>query len=164
MACGWRPGTLAGLILLVLLGGCSWMGGSDDPKKQPTRVTYSMAADSMVNPNLSGDATPVEVQVFELEDESMFHNADYEQLVHDARKALKSNYVKHWDYMLIPGQFKFIDAIEISKDSRYIGVMARYEDPNLSDWKKVVRVLPFGRQYHLFMYFKDNIIKLEIVE
>lgn len=91
MACGWRPGTLAGLILLVLLGGCSWMGGSDDPKKQPTRVTYSMAADSMVNPNLSGDATPVEVQVFELEDESMFHNADYEQLVHDARKGKARN-------------------------------------------------------------------------
>lgn len=153
--------------LLIQLAGCSIFADSDEPEEQPialTQLTYSLVATDHVNPNASGDATPIEVHVYELEDDSMFLSADYDVLVDDAEDALKSNYIGHRDFVLVPGQFKFIDAFEVEEGSRYIGVMGRFADPDASDWKKVVKIFPVGRQYHLLMHFNDKEINLEKVE
>lgn len=123
-----------------------------------------MVTTNTVNPNASGDATPVEIQVFELEDDSMFLAASLEQLVTDAEKSLKSNYINHRNFILTPSQFKFIDKFTIDDETSYIGVMAIYGNANVSNWKKVVKVMPFGRQYHLLMYFNGNDVKLDKVE
>ncbi|USH05381.1 type VI secretion system lipoprotein TssJ [Grimontia kaedaensis] len=154
---------LLGCFLLLTLFGCS---SSDEalPKDQPTTVTFSLVATQKVNPNISGDATPIEVQIFELEDDSMFLASGFDQLAGDAEAALKSNYVDHRDFSLIPGQFKFIDHFEIDEATRYISVMARFSDPDVSDWKKVVKVLPVGRVYHLLMYFDGTEVVLDKVE
>lgn len=150
-------------FLAMILAGCS---SSDEvmPKDMPTTVTFSMVTTENVNPNVSGDATPVEIQVFELEDDSMFLASGYDQLAGDAPAALKSNYVDHRDFSLVPGQFKFIDSFEIAEETRYISVMARFSDPDVSDWKKVVKVLPVGRVYHLLMYFDGTEVVLVKVE
>lgn len=133
-----------------------------DPKIQPSTVTYSMVASATVNPNLSGEGTLIEVQVFELEDDSMFLNADYDQLIKDTKSALKSNYIDHSDYALLPGQFKYIDTKKIDEDTHYIGVIARYSDPDKSQWKKVLKVKPLGQEYHLLMLFQENEVNLNI--
>ena len=93
-------------FLLLILVGCS----SYEPEKEPTKITFSLVSDNWVNPNAFGDASPIEIQVFELKDDSMFMSADYEQLKKDYKKALRSNFVKNYDYVLMPSQFKFISA------------------------------------------------------
>ncbi|WP_407334415.1 type VI secretion system lipoprotein TssJ [Enterovibrio sp. 27052020O] len=148
-------------LFLLMLAGCA---GSDLPQDQPTTVTYSLVATGNVNPNISGDATSVEVQVFELEDDSMFLSSDFEQLADEAKAALKSNYIDHRDYSLVPGQFKFIDHFEIEEDTRYIATMVRFSDPDVSEWKKVVKILPVGRKYHLLIYIDKNEVLLKKVE
>ncbi|MEZ8129444.1 type VI secretion system lipoprotein TssJ [Enterovibrio norvegicus] len=155
---------LLSCFLVLQLAGCGVFGGSDEPQDQPTTVTFSMVATEQVNPNISGDATPVEIQVFELEDDSMFLSGDFEQLSDDAEEALKSNYIDHRDYVLVPGQFKFIDPFEIEEDTRYIAIMARFSDPDISDWKKVIKIIPVGRQYHLLMHLDKNDVLLDKVE
>jgi type VI secretion system protein VasD len=117
-----------------------------------------------VNPNIWGEASPVEVQVFELEDDSMLMSADYDSMKADYKKALRSNFVKIHEYVLTPGQFKFVDEFKIDPDTHYIGVMAHFAEPELSEWKKAVKVLNKGRKYHLLMYFKDYDVKLKKVE
>lgn len=42
--------------------------------------------------------------------------------------------------------------------------MAHFADPELSEWKKAVKVLNLGREYHLLMQFKDYEVKLDRVE
>ncbi|MFM2480442.1 type VI secretion system lipoprotein TssJ [Celerinatantimonas sp. YJH-8] len=152
---------------LLLLGGCSF-GSSDDKidyASLPSTVTFSLAATDDVNPNATdGTATPIQVRVFELEDDSMLKAADYEQLANHYKKALKSNYVDDYDYMLTPGQFKFVDPIQLDDDTRYIGVMASYSDPDKSQWKKVVKVKPLGHEYHLLILLKSNDVVVEKVE
>ncbi|MGF1908689.1 type VI secretion system lipoprotein TssJ [Vibrio kasasachensis] len=151
------------LILLTVLTACS-SSEKYEPEKLPTKVTFSLVSDEGTNPNIWGEATPIELQVFELEDDSMFMSADYDQMKEDYEGTLRSNFVDNYDYVLTPGQFKFVDAFEIDEDTNFIGVMAHFSEPELSEWKKAVKVLKTGREYHLLMYFKDYDVKLERVE
>ncbi len=151
------------LLALVFLTACS-STEETTPPKLPTVVTFSLVADRHVNPNVWGESSPVEIQVFELTDESMFMSAGYDQLRGDYEKALKSNFIKNYDYVLTPDQFKFVNKIELEKETRYVGVMAHFADPELSEWKKAVKVLSLGREYHLLMQFRDYEVKLDRVE
>ncbi len=153
-------------ILVFLLGilaltGCS---SSDKVSEQPTVVTLSLVADKGVNPNVYGEPSPIELQVFELEDDSMFLSADFDQINEDYKKVLKSNYVDVYDYVLTPGQFKFVEDIEVDEDTRYIAVLAKFAEPELSDWKKAVKIINLGHRYHLLMLFKDYDVELQKVE
>lgn len=149
------------LLGVVLLAGCS---SSENVKELPTVVSFSMVADEGVNPNVFGESSPVEVQVFELVDDSMFMSADFDQINKDHKKVLKSNYIEVYDYVLIPGQFKYVEDISVDEDTRYIGVLAKFAEPELSEWKKAVKIINLGRKYHLLMFLKDYDIKLEKVE
>lgn len=135
-----------------------------EAKDLPTQLTYSMYALDKVNPNAAGDATPLELVVYELEDDSKFLAADFDSLKADYKEALGSNYIDHSDYTLLPGQFKFIDHFAVDEDTRYIGIMAHFNDPEVAQWKKVVKIKPMGREYHLLMFFSEQDIVLDKVE
>lgn len=152
------------LVMLAVLTGCSSKPEEYNPAESQSQVTFSMVSDEGVNPNIWGEASPIEVQVFELKDDSMFMSADYDMIKADYRQALRSNFVDNYDFVLMPGQFKFVNSFDIDPETRYIGVMAHFAEPELSEWKKAVKVLNKGRNYHLLMYFKDYDVKLERVE
>lgn len=148
------------LIVLTQLFACS----SSKPKDLPTILTYSILALDEVNPNLEGKPSPLAFQVFELEDDSKLLAADYDSLIEDHEDALGTNYVDHSDYTMLPGQFKFIEPKAIDEDTRYIGVMAQYGDPEVSQWKKVIKIKSIGREYHLLILLKEQEVILDKVE
>lgn len=94
----------------------------------------------------------------------MFMSSSYDQLKADYEKALKSNFVKSYDYVLMPGQFKFVNQIEVDEETNYVGIMVNFSDIELSEWKKAVKVLNKGREYHLLMLLDEYDVKLEKVE
>lgn len=155
-------------VCVLLITGCSNLSDGTttavEAKEELTQVTFSLVADDDVNPGLFGVASPIEIQVFELVDDSMFMSADFDQITEDYEKALKNNFIKSYDYVMTPGQFKFIDNFKINKETNYIGVMAKFSEPDLSEWKKAVKILNRGRVYHLLMFFNDYEIKLKKVE
>lgn len=154
---------LTPFLLMVFLAGCS-SSPTVDPSEQLTRVTFSLFAGKDVNAGESGVASPVEIQVYELVDDSMLMSADFDMINKDYEEALKNNFIKTYDYVLTPGQFKFVGDFEIDPDTNYIGVVAKFAEPDSSDWKKAVKILNRGRIYHLLMYFSGYEIKLEKVE
>ncbi len=131
------------------------------PEDLPSRVDLTMLAEPDVNPNESLAPTPVAFQVIEMRDSSRLMAADFDQLLTQLEKSLGRNYIDHSDYTLIPGQFKFVESFEISKDTRFIGVIAFYAYPNLSQWKKVVRVDPVGGRYHLLVNLRARDVQLK---
>ncbi|MFM2476465.1 type VI secretion system lipoprotein TssJ [Celerinatantimonas sp. MCCC 1A17872] len=160
---------LISTVLVLSLSACSAFGGSSDKKVDyaslPSTMTLSLVAPNDVNSlDSDGVGVPIKFKVFELEDDSMLKAADYEELSKNFKSALGSNYVKDYDYILTPGQFKFVEPIQLDEDTRYIGVVANYSDPNKSQWKKVVKVKPIGHEYHLMMLFRTNEVILKEVE
>lgn len=167
---------IGALMTLLLLAGCStpynavtktakviWNPSIPVgyPEDLPSRVDLTMLAEPDVNPNESLASTPIAFQIIELRDSSRLMAADYDELRTALKKPLGRNYIKHNDFTLIPGQFKFVESFEINKDTRFIGVIAFYATPNLAQWKKVVRVDPLGEHYHLLVNLRALDVQLK---
>ena len=130
------------------------------PEDLPSRVDLTLLAEPDVNPNESLAPTPIAFQVIEMRDSSMLMAGDFDQLLSDLEDSLGQNYIDHDDYSLVPGQFRFIEPFEIDSDTRFIGIIAFYAYPNLSQWKKVVKVDPIGGRYHLLVNLREREVKL----
>lgn len=126
------------------------------PEDRPSRVDLSMLAAGNINPNVEGEGTPVRFQILQLKDDSMLQSADHRQLQEDLEEALGTNYLAHDDFTLLPGQFKFYEPFEVEEDTRYIGIIAFYAEPNRAQWKKVVEVDARGRDYHLLVHLLER--------
>ena len=153
------------ILVVMMIGQLAACGSlSDKTKILPTQLTYSIVAQMDLNPNSNGDSTPVEFQLFELKDDSKLLAADYDSLVSSFQEALGSNYISHSDITILPGQFKFIEPFEVHAGTRYIGVMAHFGDPEVSQWKRVIKIKAIGKEYHILILFKEQEVLLDKVE
>lgn len=99
------------------------------------------------NPTLQHVATPIAFKVLQLTDDSLLVNASHQALAEDLKKTLGSTYIRADDYLLQPGQFKFVDLRALEDDTRFIAVIANYQSTDVGQWKQRLRVEPKGRQY-----------------
>lgn len=99
------------------------------------------------NPALAHVATPIAFKVLQLTDDSLLVNASPQAMADDLKKTLGSTYIRADDYLLNPGQFKFIDLRVLDEDTRFIAVIANYHNTDVGQWKQRLRVEPKGRQY-----------------
>ncbi len=116
---------------------------------------------SLSQQSLEPEATPISFKVIQLKDNSLLLQVDFESLSSDIEKALGSTYLAHDDFMLIPGEYKYIEPFEVEKRTRYIAVVAAFSDNANAKWKGSVKIKPKGRKYALFLNFdqKEIIIK-----
>jgi type VI secretion system protein VasD len=106
-------------------------------------------------------ATPVAIKVLQLRDDSLMLNSAYPLLDEDPAKALRSTYIRDDDYLLLPGQFKFVRFEPLEADTRFIAVIANYHDRPDATWKQVLRIEPRGRQIALSVQVNDSQILLK---
>lgn len=103
-----------------------------------------------------GNATPIGFRVLQLKDDSMLENADPERLREAPGKALGSTLLASDDYILAPGQFKFVEFAAVDEDTRYIAVVADFHTPNTERWHDVFRIEPRGRKYPLMVLLQGS--------
>ena len=96
-------------------------------------------------------ATPIAFKVLQLKDDSLLLNADALLLAKDLKKALGTTLVTQDDYVLQPGQFKYIDFARIREDARYVAIVADFHAQNGAVWKQAFRLEPRGRRYALLL-------------
>ena len=157
---------------LMTLAGCTTMGkmadvmmdpdiqvGSND--EQPSTLGFSLLAERDVNPNESGEAAPIEFQVVLLAEDSKLLATDYDQVTADVEKALGKNYLDHQEYTLLPGQYKYLPPIKLDEETRYIGVIARYDDPDHAQWRKVIKVKSMGQAYQILVHLRQSEVELQ---
>jgi type VI secretion system protein VasD len=102
------------------------------------------------------NATPVAFRVIQLKDDSLLENADPDQVRREPKKALGSTYLTADDYLLVPGQFKFINYSALDEDTRYVAVVAAFHAPNAQRWYDVFRVEPRGHKYALLVTLQET--------
>lgn len=110
------------------------------------------------------EATPLAFKVVQLKDNSLLLQADFESLEADIEKALGTTYLAHDEYMLVPGEYKHIEPFEVEDDTRYISVIAAFNDPAGSTWKAFVKIKPKGKEYALLLHFDERDVVIKIQE
>ncbi|OCT21278.1 type VI secretion system lipoprotein TssJ [Pseudomonas putida] len=129
-------------------------GSYDDPTVVLTLPhTTTLAAEPV--------ATPMAIKILQLRDDSLLRNSVYELLDKDPAKALRSTYIRDDDYLLRPGQFKFIPFAPIDPETRFIAVIADYRNQENATWSQVLRIPPRGHQIILSVLLNDTQVQLK---
>lgn len=106
-------------------------------------------------------ATPIAIKILQLRDDSLLQNTVHQLLDQDPARALRSTYVRDDDYLLSPGQFKFVQFEPLHADTRFIAVIANYHNKQDATWKQVMRIEPRGRKIVLAVQINDSQILLK---
>lgn len=113
------------------------------------------------NPTLQHVATPIAFKVLQLTDDSLLVNASPQAMAEDLKKTLGNTYIRADDYLLQPGQFKFVDLRPLDEDTRFIAVIANYHSSDVGQWKQHLRVEPKGRQYAVLVQLDATQVSLK---
>ncbi len=112
----------------ALLAACS----SSPPKPQMVKLSFVVSAD--VNPDSQNRPSPVVVRLYQLKDDAVFKDADIFTLFDKEQATLAAALVSREEYELAPGEHRAVD-LELSRDARFVGVVAAYRDIRNADWK-----------------------------
>jgi len=120
----------------------------------PSTIELSFYAERDVNENYLGEGTPIEFHVIYMKDDSRMLAADFDQLSFELEKSLGKNYIDHDDYTMIPDQYKYVETFEVPAGTRYIGVVSKFSEPNLTQWKKSTRIKAKGHTYNFLVQLR----------
>ncbi|MDZ3992502.1 type VI secretion system lipoprotein TssJ [Pseudomonas sp. Teo4] len=146
---------------------------ADDEQATVRAITEESSPGSYGNPALPPElpgpmpesaeqlATPVAIKILQLRDDSLLQNSGYELLDEDPAKALRSTFIRADDYVLAPGQFKFVGFTAIEPDTRFIAVIANYRDKENAIWRQSLRIAPRGHQIVLAVLLNDSHVLLK---
>ena len=132
------------------------------PSESPTKVTLTFLSDDDINQNQDGDATPLEIEVIYLNEDSRFLSADYDELLKQGpQEIFGKNYIDHQEYTILPDQYKIIPDFELAAKTRFVGVIAHYADINNSYWADIIDVDAIGKKETLIIHIKTNEILIK---
>ncbi len=139
--------------VVAALCGLVACGGDDPPvpAPDPTIASLTLKAGSGVNPNDSGEASPVVVRVYQLTNATYFKETDFFQLQEDAASALGDELVTTEDFVLAPGQ-TVVYQRELQDGVRFVGITAAFRDLSAGQW----------RSFHPIPAAKTSLLEAEI--
>lgn len=134
---------------------------AQSPVVEDTPGSYDDPAFLLDSPNETAEAseqiaTPIAIKILQLRDDSLLRNSLYQTLDSDLAKTLRSTYIHDDDYLLFPGQFKFVPFTKVHAETRYIAVIADYGSEQDTTWKQVLRIEPQGRHIVLSLQVQDS--------
>ncbi|WP_293266708.1 type VI secretion system lipoprotein TssJ [Neptunomonas sp.] len=125
-----------GVVLSLLLGCSSIMPFSEDDS-EAIRLDMLIEAAHDVNFDKESDPSPIEMRIYQLSSLSEFEQADFFTLYND--EPLKTTLQESRSFIISPSQIeKFIT--ELKPETKFIAVVAAYQDIDNATWKDVVQV------------------------
>jgi type VI secretion system protein VasD len=125
---------IASFILCALLGACA----SSRNDTVPVQVRAKLSAVADVNPDAAGRASPLVVRVYGLRADPEFSKADFFALYDREKETLTAAMTNFQEYVLQPGETREV-RVPMSRDARYVGVIAAYRDIRSARWRVVSR-------------------------
>ena len=129
------------IVFGVVMAGIILAGCATEKSAKTTPIHFVVEADQLVNPNESGDPSPVVVRIYELKATSTFNQAQFFDLLDNDAKVLGPDLVAKRELELKPG-----DRADFKRDTpvetRYVGVMAGFRTGDSSQWRKTADIEP----------------------
>lgn len=125
--------------MLAMAAACVLAGCSSTASQKPYPYRLELVADTMLNPDAQGRASPLQVTVYELSAPTNFESVDYFTLQGNARAALGDELVAVEQVILRPGQTHVIERPG-NLQSRVLGVTAAYRNLDASRWRTTIKL------------------------
>lgn len=130
--------------------------------EQPSEVTVTLLTEPDANANAEGEASPVDVQLMFLSDDSKLQAADYDEIASTPLPdVLGKNYVDHQDFSLLPDTIKTLPPVKLDAKTQFIGVVAYFSDDQTTEWKQVEPVEGIGHRYRLLVHIRQSSIEMK---
>ena len=142
---------MASLSKLIVFSGISWLflTACVTPADKEVGFVYQIEAVKEINPNFSGEPSPVLLRVFQLSNDVNFAKSGFTDLLATDLGGLGNELIQSNDYLIQPGSTKSIK-IDISKETKYFGLVSGFMDIENASWRQLVVVpkpgmFTFGR-------------------
>jgi len=112
------------------------------PPEPPPDAKVVISAGANINPDPSGQPTPVEVRVYTLRGKDEFSGADYDAMDDKDRETLGASLIGREGEPIYPGQ-QLQAKLPVTPDTRFVGAMARFRDArSTNQWRAITNVEP----------------------
>lgn len=126
----WWTYRLPLLVPIVMVTACA---------SQPVTYPIRAAADPVINRDETGSALSVVVRVYQLRDRKAFAGLGFEAMSSGRSDAelLGGDVIERSEVVVVPGQ-QALAAGTLTPDTRYIGLVAMFRQPDLDNWRYLV--------------------------
>ena len=108
-----------------------------EPSATSIEVTIQAAED--INPDYAGTPSPLVVRIYELKSPTAFNNAGFYALYDSDAAALGDDLLWSDEMEFEPGEVQTLER-EVKLETRYVGVMAAYQDIENASWRAVAEI------------------------
>lgn len=142
------------LFAALLISACSSVGKYVLPTH---RFVGAVVVSPEVNPNSSGRPSPISVYFFQLKASDTFNSTDFFAIYNNPQKALSADFIDVGKITLAPGSRTEV-SFPLDDNTKFIGVVAAYENLPQSVWRAVVPMNGWGTE-RVYVYLN----KLSVV-
>jgi type VI secretion system protein VasD len=130
---------IASVTSLLVAAGCSTPKPAVVPVAPPAMVKISFHAQSSVNPDSSGRASPVVVKFYELKSTAAFDAGDFFSIFDSEQKTIGAELLNSEVLQLRPGEVFEIER-SFKADTRYLAAIAAFRDLEHSQWRATLAI------------------------
>ncbi|MCP4409709.1 MAG: type VI secretion system lipoprotein TssJ [Gammaproteobacteria bacterium] len=133
-------------IWITLVSGCSLFGDKDvkDIKikpPEPPKIDAIIEASIFLNPDDSGNPSPLLVRTYELSDIAEFKAARFFSLYDEDTRLLGPALKAKREMMILPGEKKKLIK-ELNPNTRYFGIIGAYQKIDHAIWRAILKTPP----------------------
>lgn len=116
-----------------------------EPSDNP--LNYSILSSARQNLNRNGQASPVQIRIYQLKNETLFKSVDYLTLLTSDDKALGADQLSKKFHTVFPGEDHVNQQIGLSRKTRYIGVVGAFREHHSQVTTRFIKVNPEIQQF-----------------
>jgi type VI secretion system protein VasD len=130
---------IASVTSLLVAAGCSTPKPAIVPVAPPATVNISFHAQTSVNPDASGRASPVVVKFYELKSTAAFDAGDFFSIFDSEQKTIGAELLSSEVLQLRPGELVEFER-SFKADTRYLAAIAAFRDLEHSQWRATLAI------------------------
>lgn len=146
---------------LLLIAVLSFLAGCHSSNE--LNLDYRIESGRNTNANNWEQAQPVVIYLYELRSGTLFNQLDFFSLTDNPSKQLGNDFIDE-NQIEIPAATKLSSRIQVSKDTRYIGIIAGFRHLNNGVWRRLL-VVPekkFSRTISVDIQLSSNTLTASI--
>ena len=139
-------------FIFSALAGCS--SNSQNNRSEPVNLQVILKSDVQLNKNWNGISNPVQLTLYQLNQEDAFNSADYFAL-QQSDSSFASEIKKLGSYIVVPDHERTI-YLPLETNVKKIGVVTAYQAINRAHWRTIINVPEKPEQHWYNTLWSEN--------